>query len=122
MKHKKQAHKKQTHKKHKKTHIPITGETVKEHEKHLHEDHLQLLFNAKSIAIIGASRSPDKVGHVILKNLIDGGFRGFLYPVNPNAPEVLGIKSYRSVMSIEDPIDLAVIAVQSDIAIKAAEE
>ena len=106
----------------KKIDASATGETAKEHEKHLHEDPLQRLFSAKSIAIIGASRSPDKVGHVILKNLIDGGFRGFLYPVNPNSQEILGIKSYRNVLAIEDPIDLAVIAVQPDIAIKAAEE
>ena len=99
----------------------IKHETIAVHDKHGHEL-IKNFFNAKSIAVIGASRTPEKIGHVILKNLLDGGFRGFLYPINPNADNVLGIKAHKSVLSIEDPIDLAVIAVQADIAIKVAEE
>jgi hypothetical protein len=41
------------------------------------------LFKAKSVAIVGASASPDKIGHQILRNLIDGGFEGDIYPINP---------------------------------------
>ncbi len=99
----------------------ITHETVATHNNHSH-GLVSSFFNAKSIAVIGASRTPEKVGHVILKNLLDGGFRGFIYPINPNAQNVLGIKAHKSVLGIEDPIDLAIIAVQADIAIKVAEE
>ncbi|RMG00490.1 MAG: CoA-binding protein, partial [Nitrospirae bacterium] len=56
-------------------------------------------------------REPEKVGHSILKNLIDHGFKGGIYPVNPKAPEILGQKAYPSVTSINRPCDLAVVAV-----------
>ncbi|MBI4163139.1 MAG: CoA-binding protein, partial [Candidatus Aenigmarchaeota archaeon] len=112
----KKHHKQVKHKK-----IEIAHESLASHEKHRH-GYVASFFSAKSVAIIGASRTPEKIGHVILKNLLDGGFRGFLYPINPNAENVLGIKAHKSVLSIEDPIDLAVIAVQADIAIKVAEE
>jgi acyl-CoA synthetase (NDP forming) len=47
-------------------------------------------FYPRSIAVIGASRESGKVGHSVLKNLIDAGFQGKIVPVNPNADEVLG--------------------------------
>jgi len=76
---------------------------------------LDAFFNPKSIAIIGASREPWKVGHRILKNLIDGGFKGALYPINPNAEEILGFKCYGSVKDVPGSVDLAVIAVPAKI-------
>jgi acetyltransferase len=63
----------------------------------------------KSIAIIGASRSPDKVGHQVLANLIHDGFKGKLYPVNPQAKTILGLTCYPMVSSIPGPVDLAII-------------
>lgn len=70
------------------------------------------MLNPKSIAIIGASRDPDKVGHIILQNYVDGGYDGRLYPVNKNADgKILGLQTYASVLQIKDKIDLAVIAV-----------
>ncbi len=70
------------------------------------------MLNPKSIAIIGASRDPDKVGHIILQNYIEGGFSGRLYPVNKNADgKILGLKAYKSVLGIKDKLDLAVVAV-----------
>ena len=47
------------------------------------------MFNAKSVAVIGASGKPEKTGHVILKNIIDGGFRGGIYPINPKEEKIL---------------------------------
>ena len=72
------------------------------------KDNINYFFNPKSIAVIGASRSPKKFGHIIFRNLL-----GKAYPVNPNAQEVLGKKCYRSVKEIKGAIDLAVIAVPS---------
>ncbi len=72
---------------------------------------LDAVFNPGSIAVIGASREPNKIGHVITKNFVDGGFGGKVYPINPNAEEILGLKSYRSVLDVKEKIDSAIIAV-----------
>ncbi len=73
---------------------------------------LERLVNPRSIAVIGASQNPEKVGHVILKNNIDSGFDGRIYPVNINASgAIMGLKAYRSVLDIKRPVDLAIIAV-----------
>lgn len=67
------------------------------------------LFEPRSIAIVGAAREPNKVGHVILKNLIDSGFEGPLYPVNPKAERILEKPCFPTLSDIGQPIDLAVI-------------
>jgi len=69
---------------------------------------LDPFFHAKSIAIIGAAREPGKVGNTILKQLMGRDFK--LYPVNPNADDVLGLKCYASVIQIPAKVELAVIA------------
>ncbi len=70
---------------------------------------IESLLNPRSIAVIGASREEDKIGNVILKNLLTQGYTGKIYPVNPKADEILGLKCYRSINEINDEIDLAVI-------------
>lgn len=75
---------------------------------------LQGFFKPTSVAIVGASRNPAKVGHVILKNLIDGGFKGLVFPVNPEASNLLGYRAYSSLTKIDEQIDLAVIAVPAE--------
>lgn len=69
------------------------------------------LFNPDSIAVVGASRDPEKVGHSVLKNILQYGYSGSVYPVNPSTQEIEGLKTYPSVSSIRDSIDLAVIAI-----------
>ena len=69
------------------------------------------MMKPRSVAIIGASRDPHKVGNVILQNYISAGYPGKLYPVNLNAGEILGLRTYRTVLEIDDSIDLAVIAI-----------
>ena len=69
---------------------------------------LDPFFHAKSIAVIGASREPGKVGNTILKQLMGRDFK--LYPVNPKATDVLGLKSYASVLQVPAKVELAVIA------------
>jgi acetyl coenzyme A synthetase (ADP forming)-like protein len=73
------------------------------------------MFKPSGVAIIGASRNPDKVGHVILENFIESGYGGNLYPVNPNAEEILGLRTYKSVLDIGKKPDVAVIAVPAEI-------
>jgi len=72
---------------------------------------LDNFFNPKSVAVIGASRKPGKVGYNILKNMIQCGYRGTVYPVNPAASQILDLKTYHSVLDIPDEIGLAVVAV-----------
>ncbi|MEM2793657.1 MAG: CoA-binding protein, partial [Candidatus Methanomethylicia archaeon] len=69
------------------------------------------LIEPESVAVVGASRNPAKLGAIVLRNLINLGFNGRIYPVNPNANEIMGLKAYPSVKSIPDNVDLAVIVV-----------
>ncbi len=72
---------------------------------------LETLFQPVSIAIIGASRTPGKVGFEVLKNILDSGYQGNIFPINPKAQHILGLKSYSSVLDINEPIDLGIIIV-----------
>ncbi|MCJ7623337.1 MAG: CoA-binding protein, partial [Anaerolineaceae bacterium] len=71
------------------------------------------LFRPKSIAIIGASSTPGKIGYTVLKNIIDNNYAGAVYPINPKRDEVLGIKAYPSVLDVEGDIDAAIMVVPS---------
>ncbi|MCX8195410.1 MAG: CoA-binding protein [Candidatus Micrarchaeota archaeon] len=83
---------------------------------------LEAVFNPSSIAVIGASREPNKIGHVIVKNFIDGGFAGRIYPINPNADEILGLRAYKSVLDVKEKIDSAVIAIPAQFVAQVLEE
>lgn len=72
---------------------------------------LDALFSPKSVAVVGASKSPDKVGNRILANLINCGFRGPLVPINPTAKEILGRTCYPSLRDYGQSVDLAVLVV-----------
>jgi acetate---CoA ligase (ADP-forming) len=72
---------------------------------------LRVFFHPASIAVIGASESPGKFGHEILKNLVEGGFPGALYPINPKSERILGLTCFRNVKDIPDSIDLAVLII-----------
>ena len=69
---------------------------------------MDLFFKPKSVAVIGASGTPGKLGYVIVKNIADSDFAGAVYPVNPKSDEILGYKVYRSVTDIPGDVDLAV--------------
>lgn len=75
------------------------------------DDVLTGLLRPKGIAVIGASTTPGKIGHTVVKNLIESGYEGGVYPVNPSADEILGLKVYKSVLDIPEPVDAAAIAV-----------
>jgi len=72
---------------------------------------LNNFFNPKSIAVVGASANKEKLGHSILKNILDYKYKGKVFPVNLKGGKVLGLKSYRSVLDIENKIDLAIIVI-----------
>jgi acyl-CoA synthetase (NDP forming) len=73
----------------------------------------QALFHPRGIAIVGAAREEEKVGHLILRNLLFQGYEGRIYPVNPNADEILGIRTYPSLKDVPGPVDIAVIALKA---------
>ncbi|HIC88765.1 MAG TPA: CoA-binding protein [Anaerolineae bacterium] len=70
---------------------------------------LEVFFNPRGVAVIGASRSPNKVSHGLLHNLTTGGYAGPIYPVNPKAEEILGLRCYPDIGSVPDPVELGVI-------------
>lgn len=76
-------------------------------------DNLDAVLNPSSVAVIGASTNPDKIGHKILKNIVEAGFSGAVYPVNPRGGEILGLKAYPSVLDTPGDVDTVVVVVPS---------
>ncbi len=72
---------------------------------------LEMFTEPRGVAVVGASTSPEKLGYQVLNNVIQYGYEGAIYPINPTAPEILGHKAYPSVLDCPDPVDLAVILV-----------
>ena len=74
---------------------------------------LEEFFDPRSVAVVGASTSPEKLGYAVLENLVNGGYAkvGKIFPINPKADEILGQKAYPSVLDVPENIDLAVIVI-----------
>lgn len=69
------------------------------------------LLSPSSIAVVGASRRERAIGHQVMRHIVDGGFSGTVYPVNPEAGELLGVPAYATISDLPGPVDLAVVAV-----------
>lgn len=80
------------------------------------------LFYPQSIAVLGATDSKGKLGYNVMWNLISHQFPGKLYPVNSHKETVLGLKAYKSILDVEDPVDAAIIIVPAGAAPKAIED
>ncbi len=80
---------------------------------------LDSIFSPSSIAVIGASTTPGKVGHDIFLNILKGGYKGVLFPVNPKAKSVQSVKAYPSVLDVPDPVDLSFIILPPRLALEA---
>ena len=76
-----------------------------------HTSNLDSFFNARTVAVVGASTNPDKLGHVILANILFGGYTGRVYPINPKEKEILGSAVLSSIDEIPEKLDLVVIVV-----------
>jgi acetyltransferase len=72
---------------------------------------LEAIFAPQSVAIVGASPDPSKLGHRVLRNVVENGYTGSIFPIHPSAPVVLELPAFASVSAVPDPIDLAVIVV-----------
>jgi acetyl coenzyme A synthetase (ADP forming)-like protein len=80
------------------------------------------LMNPKAVAVIGASDQDGKIGNSVMRNLINGGYQGEIYPINPKADEILGKKAYASVTAIPGDVDVAVFAIPAKFVPGALEE
>ncbi|MFF3850813.1 GNAT family N-acetyltransferase [Streptomyces sp. NPDC002328] len=74
---------------------------------------LRPLLEPRSVAVIGANRDPLTIGHEIVANLLRGGFGGSVFPVNPRAEQIAGVRAYASVRDLPEPPDLALVAVRA---------
>ncbi|MEW9516073.1 acetate--CoA ligase family protein [Streptomyces tubercidicus] len=83
---------------------------------------MRRLMQPRSVAVVGASNEPGKIGNSVMRNLIDGGFSGEIHPVNPKADDILGRKAYKSVTGIPGEVDVAVFAIPAKFVPAALEE
>jgi len=74
------------------------------------QHHLKPLFAPKSVAVFGASDRVDSVGQIVFHNMLQSGYQGALYPINPKHKKIQGVKAFASLAQIEEPVELAVIA------------
>ncbi|MBI4187387.1 MAG: acetate--CoA ligase family protein [Chloroflexi bacterium] len=75
---------------------------------------LKAFFEARSIAVIGASRRPGTIGHMLFRSLLLHGFKGVVYPVNPGAEVIASVKAYPSVLDVPGDVDLAIVIVPAE--------
>ncbi|MCJ7519914.1 MAG: CoA-binding protein, partial [Anaerolineaceae bacterium] len=69
------------------------------------------LLTPKSVAIIGASATPGKIGHTVVKNLQESNYKGGIFPINPGEEMILGYKCYSSILDVKEQIDTAIIVI-----------
>jgi acyl-CoA synthetase (NDP forming) len=83
---------------------------------------LDRIFNPRSVAVVGASASPEKIGFMCVGNLLETGFGGRVYPVNPGLGQLFGLKAYPSVSAIPGEVDLAMVAIPAELTLSTVEE
>jgi acetyl coenzyme A synthetase (ADP forming)-like protein len=85
-------------------------------------EELKPIFSPRTIAVVGASRSPSKIGYEILQNILVQGYKGKVIPINPETPQIMGLKAQPSVLAVKEDIDLAIIAVPAEFVPKVVSE
>lgn len=83
---------------------------------------IDCIISPKSIAVVGATNRPGSVGLATFKNLLQAGYQGVFYPVNPKSKSIQGVKAYPSLTDVPDDVDLAVIIVPAEIVPSVVEE
>ncbi|MFJ4475803.1 acetate--CoA ligase family protein [Streptomyces xanthochromogenes] len=83
---------------------------------------MRRLMQPRSVAVIGASNEPGKIGHSVMRNLVDGGYSGEIHPVNPRAHDIQGRKAYKSVTDVPGEVDVAVFAIPAAFVAAALDE
>jgi acetyl coenzyme A synthetase (ADP forming)-like protein len=85
-------------------------------------EQMNRIMKPNAVAVIGASSENGKIGNSVMKNLINGGYQGAIYPIHPNAESILGKKAYRSVKDVPGEIDVAVFAIPAKFVAQALTE
>jgi acetyl coenzyme A synthetase (ADP forming)-like protein len=88
----------------------------------VNKEAINKLMRPKSVAVVGASSQPGKIGYTVLENLLKGGYKGKIYPINPTATEILSLPVFPSVSALPEAADLAIITVPVKFANQVAEE
>lgn len=83
---------------------------------------LEAIFAPRSVAVVGASPDPARLGHQVLRNIVEHGYQGRIYPIHPRASSVLNLPTYPSVLAVPEPIDLAVIVIPTEHVLAVVEE
>jgi acetyl coenzyme A synthetase (ADP forming)-like protein len=84
---------------------------MRESEKSLPD--IKVLFEPRSVAVIGASSDPTKIGYKVMENIVSCGYKGRIYPINPKGGEIMGLKAYKSIAEVPEPVDLVSIVIPS---------
>ncbi|MCX7858264.1 MAG: acetate--CoA ligase family protein [Deltaproteobacteria bacterium] len=95
---------------------------IKAKRKPYDQKNLRPFFYPKSIAVIGASNTEGKLGWNVFHNLLTHGYKGRLYPVNPNSKEIQGVKSFSSISDVPEKVDVAVLLVPADQTLQTIDE
>ena len=90
----------------------VAAQLAREHVAEAHS--VERLLAPASVAVIGASRRPGSIGHAVFKNLLAGEFTGPVYPINPTAGAVAGVRAYPSLRDVPDHVDLAIIVIPAE--------
>ncbi len=80
------------------------------------------IFESRSVAVVGASTDPSKAGHQVVRSLLESGYVGKVFPVNPNEGEILGLRCYRSISEIREALDLIVVSLPGKAVLTLMEE
>jgi len=80
------------------------------------------LLRPKTVAVIGASATPGKIGYTVVDNLVKGKYEGKIYPINPTATEILGLKVYPTITDVPGSIDSAIVTVPAKFILEVTEE
>lgn len=85
-------------------------------------DGLRRLFEARSVAVVGASKDPEKWGYQVVRSILGGGFEGAVYPVNPRGGEILGLRVWERLLDLPEPPDVIVVSLPAPLVPKVVEE
>ncbi len=101
---------------------PVRGKTIADHAAAEMTASLDSILRPQRVAVIGASRTANTIGHEIVSNLVGYGFTGTVFPVNPKADSIHSLKTYPDIGAVPDPVDMAVITVPKQHVLRVAEE
>ena len=86
------------------------------------DQNIKYLFEPQSIAVIGASNDKGKIGNSVISNIIKGGYKNKIFPINPKGGEIEGIKAYKSILDVQNDVDIACITIPAKFVLESVKE